>query len=170
MLTKKTDIAARQGGFTLIEILVALTILSIGILGIAGLAGTAVKNSGYSQAMTQANNLAQKKLEALLGIDYQNLEASDPTNPSVELQRACSQTDATASRPVFSCTMTSPSTVIGNRTFQWSYAVTYIDVDGSGTANPNQDGLKRIDVTVTWSDLLWNATKSITVATMRSRG
>lgn len=170
MLTNNTCMKAKERGFSLIEVLVAMTILSIGILGIAGLAGTAVKNSGYSQAMTQANNLAQKKLEALLGIDYQNLEADDPTNPSVELQRDCSQTDATASRPVYSCTMASPSTTIGNRPFQWSYTVTYIDVDGNGVANPNQDGLKRIDVTVTWSDALWKTTKSVTVVTMRSRG
>ena len=49
-------------GFTLIEVLIAMTILSIGILGVAGLAGTVIRSSGYSQALTQATNIAQEKL------------------------------------------------------------------------------------------------------------
>ena len=47
--------------------------------------------------------------------------------------------------------------------------MTYIDVNANGVANPNQDGLKRVDLTVSWTDLLWKTTKSVTVTTMRSR-
>lgn len=159
-----------QKGFTLLEVLIAMTILSVGILGIAGLAGTAVKTSSYSQAMTQANNLAQKKLEALLSVDFVNLEVDDSTTPITELRRDCAQTDVTASRPVYSCTPTNAATTIGNRPFTWSYTVTYIDVSGNNIANPGQDGLKRIDVTVYWTDSLWKTTKSVSVTTMRSRG
>lgn len=160
---------AAQKGFTLLEVLIAMTILSIGILGIAGLAGTAVKTSGHSQAMSQANNLAQKRLEALLSVDFVNLEADDSTTPITELRRDCTQTDATASRPVFSCIPTNPTESIGSRPFTWSYTVTYIDTNANGVANPNQDGLKRIDLTVSWTDILWKTTKSVTVTTMRSR-
>lgn len=163
------DMKISQKGFTLLEVLIAMTILSVGILGIAGLAGTAVKTSGYSQAMTQANNLAQKRLEALLGVDFVNLEVTDTTTTVTELRRTCVQTDATASRPVYSCTLTTPTESIDGRTFSWTYTVTYIDVDGNTVASPNIDGLKRIDVTVSWTDVLWKTTKSVTVITMRSR-
>ena len=165
MLMKSTA----QKGFTLLEVLIAMTILSVGILGIAGLAGTAVKTSGHSQAMSQANNLAQKRLEALLSVDFLNLEVDDSTTPITELRRDCTQTDATASRPVFSCAPTNATETIGNRSFNWAYTVTYIDVNANGVANPNQDGLKRVDLTVSWTDILWKTTKSVTVTTMRSR-
>lgn len=158
-----------QKGFTLVEVLIALTILSVGILGIAGLAGTAVKTSGHSQAMTQANNLAQKKLEALLSVDYLNLEVDDSTSPITELRRDCTQTSAAINRPVYTCTPTTATETVGTRSFGWSYTVTYIDVNGNGVANQNQDGLKRVDVTVSWTDAIWKATKSLTVTTMRSR-
>lgn len=160
---------ASQNGFTLLEVLIAMTILSVGILGIAGLAGTAVKTSGYSQAMTQANNLAQKKLEALLGVDFVNLETTDTTTSITELRRTCAQTVATASRPVWSCTPTNATSTVGNRPFTWSYTVAHIDTNGNNVANPSQDGLKRVDVTVSWTDALWKTTKSLTVTTMRSR-
>ncbi|MBI2400589.1 MAG: type IV pilus modification protein PilV [Deltaproteobacteria bacterium] len=164
------DMKTSQKGFTLLEVLIAMTILSVGILGIAGLAGTAVKTSGHSQAMSQANNLAQKRLEALLSVDYLNIEVDDSTTPLTELRRDCAQTDATVSRPEFTCTPLTATETIGNRVFRWDYKVTYIDLNGNGTANPSQDGLKRVDLNVYWTDTLWHIEKSVTVTTMRSRG
>lgn len=166
MLMKSTS----QKGFTLLEVLIAVSLLSIGILGIAGLAGTAVKTSGYSQAMSQANNLAQKRLEALLSVDYLNIEVDDATTPITELRRDCAQTDATVSKPVFTCTPLTATETIGNRPFRWDYTVTYIDLNGNGVANANQDGLKEVKLNVYWTDTLWHVEKSVTVITMRSRG
>ena len=165
-----TNMKIAKKGFTLVEVLIAMTILSVGILGIAGLAGTAVKTSGHSQSMTQANNLAQKRLEALLSVDYMNLEVTDTTAAITELRRNCSQTDATAGRPVYSCAPVTASETIGNRPYAWSYTVTLIDVNADGVATQKKDGLKRVDVTVSWTDTLWKTTKSVTVTTMRSRG
>ncbi|HBG45436.1 MAG TPA: hypothetical protein DDW94_00440 [Deltaproteobacteria bacterium] len=159
-----------EDGFTLIEVVIAMTILSIGILGIAGLAGTAAKNSGYSQSMSLANNLSQEKLEALLSVDYNNIQVTDTTAPRADLRRNCTQTSASVSRPVYSCTPVDATLTSGNKSFTWSYTVTYIDLSGNGVANPTLDGLKRIDVTVSWTDALWHATKSVTLATMRTKG
>ncbi len=156
-------------GFTLVEVLIAMTILSIGILGVAGLAGTAMKSSGYSQAVTQANNLAQLKTEELLSVDYRNLHLSDTTG-ILSLRRSCSLSDATVSRPVYTCTPSDPEITLDNREFNWSYTVAFIDLDGNGTADPNKDKLKRLDVTITWTDTLWRSTKSVILTTMRTRG
>lgn len=164
------DMKTSQKGFTLLEVLIAMTILTIGILGIAGLAGTAVKTSSYSQAMTQANNLAQQKLEALLGVDFMNLEVTDTTTPITDLRRNCVQTDANVARPEFLCTPVDDTDTVGNRSFRWEYRVALIDVSGNNIANATQDGLKSVQVTVYWTDALWRATKSVTVTTMRSRG
>lgn len=156
-------------GFTLLEILISLTILAVGILGIAGLAGTAIKSSGYSQAVTQATNISQKMIESLQSVDFDNLQASDNLTSRTELRRTCVQTDMSLSRPVYTCT---PTLTVSNegKIYTWTYTVTYIDLDNNGTANPNADGLKRIDVTVSWSDPLWHTTKSLSVATLRTNG
>lgn len=157
-------------GFTLIEVLIAMTILSIGILGIAGLAGTAVKAAGVSESMTQANNLAQQKIEELLSVDYRNLHVTDTVATMASLRRNCALTTASSSRPVYTCTPVDPLIQLEGKPFNWSYTATFIDLDGNGEANQNRDGLKRLDITVTWTDSLWRSTKSLTLTTMRTRG
>ena len=156
-------------GFTILEVLIAVAILSVGILAVSSLMGTSIKSSSYSQALTQANNYAQERLETLMSVSYNNLQVSDTITARTDLRRSCTQTDATTSRPVYTCTPTATKT-IGNRIYSWAYEVVYIDLDGNGTASPQIDGLKRLNVTVTWTDQLWNATKSITVTGLRSEG
>ncbi len=154
-------------GFTLIEVLIALTILSIGILGIAGLAGTGIKTSSYSRSVTQATNFAQERLEGLMGVDYNNIQASDLAGG--DFARNCTGPVGPANAPVYTCTPTATKT-IGTTVYSWSYTVTYIDLDGNGTASPGVDGLKRVDLTVSWTDQLWLAQKSVTLVTLRSKG
>ena len=52
-------------GFTLIEVLVGLVILAIGLLGIAGMQVTSVKGNYFSNNLTQANYVAQDRIEFL---------------------------------------------------------------------------------------------------------
>jgi type IV pilus modification protein PilV len=160
----------KDKGFTILEVLIAMTLLSIGILGIAGLAGTAVRSSSYSQALTQGTNLAQERIETLQSVDFSNLQATDTTTARTDLRRTCTGPTGPVSRPVYSCTPTTTALPLGNKTFNWSYTVTYIDLNGDGTANPNSDKTKRLDITISWTDTLWHTTKSLSVVTIRSRG
>ena len=52
-------------GFTLIEILIALVILSIAFLALAGLMVQTTKNNSFGGRMTEAATFAQDKLEEL---------------------------------------------------------------------------------------------------------
>jgi len=52
-------------GFTLIEVLMAMTIFSVGILAVASLQISAVQNNGRGNLITQATMLAQEKMESL---------------------------------------------------------------------------------------------------------
>ena len=157
-------------GFTILEVLIAMTLLSIAILGIAGLAGTAIRSSGYSQAITQANNLAQDRIEALQSVDFSNFQATDTATARTDLRRTCTGPTGPASRPVYSCTPSSPTLALGTKNYTWSYTVTYIDLNGNGAANPNIDNTKRLDVTISWTDPMWHTQKSLSVVTIRSRG
>ena len=60
-------------GFSLIEVLVALVILSIAILATAGLMVTTTKNNSFGKNMTEAATLAQDKMEELLVTPWGNI-------------------------------------------------------------------------------------------------
>ena len=156
-----------EAGFTLVELLVSLTILSIGLLGLAGLATNAMKASNNAMSMTQASNIAQDRVEALLGINFSNLNVTDLAAPTSDLNRTCVQIDTTLSRPVWSCTP-SETADLDNNTYTWNYTVTHIDLDGNGVAVLSQDALLRIDLNVFWNDLLWGAQKSVSTSALRS--
>jgi type IV pilus assembly protein PilV len=50
-------------GFTLLEVLITLVILSVALLALAGLMGTTVRNNAYGETLTEATTMAQDKLE-----------------------------------------------------------------------------------------------------------
>lgn len=55
----------RQGGYSLIEVVIALAVLSIGILAIAKLQISAINNNATGNFTTQATLLAEARLENL---------------------------------------------------------------------------------------------------------
>jgi type IV pilus assembly protein PilV len=54
-----------QRGFTIVEVLVALSIMSLGMIGILALQKAATSASGYSRRATEAAVLAEDRLEEL---------------------------------------------------------------------------------------------------------
>lgn len=60
----------RSKGFSLIEILIALVILSISLLALAGLMVMTTRNNSFGAHMTEATALTQDKLEQLRATPY----------------------------------------------------------------------------------------------------
>ncbi len=60
-------------GFTLIEVLIAVVILSISLLGIASLMTTTTRNNAVGGHMTEAATFAQDKLEELRATPWAQL-------------------------------------------------------------------------------------------------
>ena len=69
-------------GFSLLELLIALTILAVGLLAMAGLQATAIKGNSHGNAMSQAINLAEDRIEEIRNMDYSTI--SYAPNPNVE--------------------------------------------------------------------------------------
>jgi prepilin-type N-terminal cleavage/methylation domain-containing protein len=67
-------------GFTLIEVLIGLVLLSIGLLAIAGLQITSVKGNFFSHYLTQASYAGQDRLEVLDNLPYSSNELSAGTH------------------------------------------------------------------------------------------
>lgn len=63
MITGRRHAARCEEGFSLIEVLVALTILAVGLLSLALLQVTAIKGNAGASKSTIATDLAQTKLE-----------------------------------------------------------------------------------------------------------
>lgn len=54
-----------ERGFTIVEVLVAVLILTVGLLGLASTAGLVTRMIGQGQRFTEANALANERLEIL---------------------------------------------------------------------------------------------------------
>lgn len=61
--------ASNQKGFTLLELLIALVILSVGLLGLAGLHIAAIRGNVSGFKMSTASAVAQQRLEELKALD-----------------------------------------------------------------------------------------------------
>lgn len=88
-----THSAARSRGFSMVEVLVALLVLSIGLLGIAGLQLTSVRANQSAYLRGQAVMLAQQAMDrvrANMGNadDYEiALSASAPASAATQAER-----------------------------------------------------------------------------------
>ena len=73
----------KSKGFSLIEMLIAIVILSISLLALAGLMVTTTKNNSFASHMTEAATFAQDKLEELRVTPWGNIiSGTDPTPPT----------------------------------------------------------------------------------------
>ena len=69
----------RDSGFSLVETVVALLVLTVGLLGMATLAIYVMKGNKSSNQISTATALAQDKMEKLRGLGYEGLPSSNST-------------------------------------------------------------------------------------------
>src|ERR687895_777695 len=62
-----------EEGFTLIEIMIALVVLSVGLVALAGLQISAIRGNAFSKRMTTAVSIANEKMEQLKNSPYANI-------------------------------------------------------------------------------------------------
>ena len=114
---------SKHDGFTLIEILVAVTIFSFAVLGLAIGTVSLIQTNQNSHLNTSAINLAQAKFE--------------------ELRAMTSAAFAGLSCPSYATTGCSDTPVASGKTFSRSWQF---------TANSPVTGVNKIDVKVDWTD------------------
>lgn len=61
---------SNEKGFTLIEILIAITVFAIGILAVGEMQIMAIKGNYFANDLTKATTLAQDKIEELISLFY----------------------------------------------------------------------------------------------------
>jgi prepilin-type N-terminal cleavage/methylation domain-containing protein len=70
-------------GFTLVEIMIAISIFTIGILAIASMQVSAINGNDSANNLTGATTWAQDKIEELLAIPYANLVGGGTDNQEI---------------------------------------------------------------------------------------
>jgi type IV pilus assembly protein PilV len=76
MINKMTK-RKNDTGFTILEVMAALTFLAIGLLGIAGLHHASIFGNQSANYMTRAVNLAEDKIEELKRLDFSDIALAD---------------------------------------------------------------------------------------------
>lgn len=69
----------KTSGFTLVEVIVAMVILSIGLLALAGATANVSKMVGYGKWATAASQVAVRRLEAIRQVAYSTTPACTST-------------------------------------------------------------------------------------------
>ena len=70
-----------NSGFTLMEVLVAMLILTVGLLGMAALIAGIINSNKLSNRISTATVLAQDKMEKITGVGYAGADAEAGTEP-----------------------------------------------------------------------------------------
>jgi prepilin-type N-terminal cleavage/methylation domain-containing protein len=116
-----------EGGYTLIETMIAIAIFSIGFLAIASLQIAASKTNRAGSEYTQAATIATDRMERLMVLPFDDSDLDPAANPHPD----------------------PPDDMQGKYNIQW--VVTEADLNADGT-----NDAKIVNMTVTW-DRLENA-------------
>lgn len=165
-----------QGGFTLIEVLVAMVVLVVGLLALLGMLDVASETTQTNRVRQEATNVAREVVEDVRALSYTQL--ATPTSIATGLlpQLTCqagvptcatrSGSTITVTRSVdtggggangyafnvtfTTCSMDDPSDGYGNHSLPPASGGSWCpDVAPSGTTDPNPDDYKRVSVIVT---------------------
>jgi len=85
-----------NAGFTLVENMLTLVIMSVGLLALAGLQITALRGNDLSRRMTTAVSIAEQNIEQLKNTPYTNIQteaASEVTASNLHFTRQVTVTN-----------------------------------------------------------------------------
>jgi type IV pilus assembly protein PilV len=127
----------KQTGFTLLEVLVAMLVLSIGLLGLAGLMASSMRNNQGAYHRTQATWLAYDALDRLRANRAGALSGSYGAASALGSPAACSTTAPTG-------------TVAARDIGGWKNMIACALPEGDGSIAVGANN--QITVTVQWND------------------
>jgi len=135
-----------SAGFSLLEVLIALVILSVGLLGIAALISTALKSNDSAYMRTQATALAYNIIDRMRA----NIPAANNLSYNVTMPASA----ATGASPTTCTTGSCSSGQLATYDLaQWEYDLAQQLPQGRGAiAAATAAGIVTVSVTVLWND------------------
>lgn len=152
MKDKKLVIGRGVSGFSLIEVLVALLILSVGLLGLAGLQGRGLRESNSALLRSQGVQYAEDILDRMRAnranaTDYQ-IDLDDPDQETRE------------DRAALAAALSGYAGIVGTDLIEWKF--------GLARSLPGGDGSVEVDGNLTTVVVQWlegGQNQAITVVT-----
>jgi prepilin-type N-terminal cleavage/methylation domain-containing protein len=77
ILAKLKRLLEKQGGFTLVELLVSIVILAVGIIGIMSLFPQSYSHIGNAGHVSRMNHIGQMKLDQLKTLSYSHVDLTE---------------------------------------------------------------------------------------------
>ena len=137
-----------ESGFTLIEALIAMVILTIGIMSLYTMQITAIKGNATANRLTTASTVAADCYERLLQADYNDATLDVAANPHDDSE-------------LTSLSLPAPINSLNWTVTEWTNG-DGIDNDGDGvTDEGDETGIKLVDLSVNYTDK--GVTKTMTV-------
>src|SRR2546425_7130623 len=153
-----------RAGFTLVESMVAMTLLLIGLLGTVKLIDAASSSQGSAKAREAATNLARELLEDAHDSSYSTIGSAGWLTPAMQGLNGGSGSVTTPSS-------SSLQTTVTRRSVTYTAAVSWCSVDDSkdsygahsasiswcsdstttGSADPAPEDMKRVTATIAYS-------------------
>lgn len=150
----KFNMNIRQRGFGLLEVLIAILVLSVGMLSLGSLHSMIIKSSSASKARSTAAMLAQEKLDDM--VSYQQLTSGG--NGTFGFAEIASNTGG-AENADGTLKIPNGTTSVGNTTYNRSWAVQdyYFCSENSAPSTSNtclapNPNFKMITMSVTWDE------------------
>ena len=90
----------RDEAFTLIEVMIALVVLSIGLIALAGLQVSAIKGNNFSKRITIAISIVDDRIEQLKNTPYADIQVEPATNLTVSNMNFSREVIVTINNPL----------------------------------------------------------------------
>jgi type II secretion system protein I len=101
-----TIILKSNRGFTLNEVMIALSIFAIGILAVASLMISSINENTSARKMTEATTLAEMHLESLMAQDYASIADGTTTEGAYSIAWTVAEDDVVANTKSLTVTVT----------------------------------------------------------------
>ena len=153
-----------ERGFTLVEVMVAVVLLIVGVLGVVTMVTGANAQTAVTKSREGATNLSREVIDAARGVDYDSLTGSGVV-AALQAEPGLADSDTTlagwqinrrgivytiASLPI--CVVDAQADGYGAHPAPSDPAApSYCSGQTTGTADPNPDDFRRMDVSITWS-------------------
>ena len=82
---------ASEQGMTLVELMIALVVLTVGLLAVGRLFPTGVRTQAQDHLLVTANEFAQQKVEALTGLTWTDAALTEGRHPSATTTESLGQ-------------------------------------------------------------------------------
>ncbi|MGY0503796.1 type IV pilus modification protein PilV [Luteimonas sp. e5] len=140
-MTRFGSLSRQQGGFTLLEVMIAVLVLAFGLLGFALVQTMTVRFAQSANHRTQAINLAADMLDQMRS-----------NVPDAAAYTAASFAAGTAAT---SCGLTTGAVTIANNITRWQCQVRQALGEDANARVTFEDGVAT--VTVAWNDQRWES-------------